>query len=135
MSWLDRFSAQPIDDEPPVLDHHAPMQEGPMNPGLTGQYDYELREKAAMRMPPPPPEYMGVDGEYDPSGLAKRVALALEDDPIASQIDHLRLIQTGSTICFEGQIDNQQHLDHVVQVAAQVDGTEAVDASRVNIAA
>lgn len=134
MSWLDRVSLEPqLETDTAGAHQQTETEEAHMQPGLTGQYDEELREKAAMHMPPPPPEYMGPDGAYDPNGLAKRVAQKLDEDPIACQLETVHLHQSGNVIQFEGEIDNQPHLQHLIDLAAQVDGTAAVDASRVEV--
>lgn len=126
MSWLDRVSIAPVQE---------PTHKGGagMGPGITGQYDQNLREKAGMHKPPPAPEHMGVEGEYDPSGLVKRIAIALDNDPAIGDIESLHLIQRGSTISLEGQIPDQATLDHIIRVAGQVDGTRAVETEDVTI--
>jgi osmotically-inducible protein OsmY len=110
-------------------------EEKRMSPGLTGEYDWELREKAGMHQPPPPPEYMGLEGEYDENGLAKRVAAAFDRDSQIEDMETLHIVQNGSTIVLEGSVPKQAILEHITDVAASVDGTKAVDTSQVTIAA
>ncbi|WP_052288590.1 hypothetical protein [Leptolyngbya iicbica] len=105
-----------------------------MKPGLTDTYDRELREKASIRGNPVPPDCMGVEGEYDPFGLAKRVAKALDEQPQTADINTLTLRQKGNTIVYVGQVSNQQALDAVVATTQQVDGTHAVATDQVNVA-
>lgn len=133
MSWLERLSVE--ETEKVERKNSLLSDEERMSPGLTGEYDQELREKAGMHSPPPFPEYMGVEGEYDPSGLAKRVALSLDQDPEVEDIDSLYIVQEGCTIKLQGRIANQDTLDRIVKLASQVDGTDAVDTNDVTIEA
>ncbi|MBW4623297.1 MAG: BON domain-containing protein [Cyanosarcina radialis HA8281-LM2] len=125
MSWLERISALPERGNEP------PSNEEQMSPGLTGQYDWELREKAGQHMPPPPPEAMGVEGEYDPSGLAKRVAAALDGDPIVEDLETVEIVQIGKAIVFKGRVPEPGILERLVEIASQVDGTAEVDTHEV----
>jgi len=77
---------------------------------------------------------MGTEGEYDPSGLAKRVAIALNDDPEVEDIETLQIIQSGSTIRLKGEITNSLLLDHIVERVSCVDGTKSVDITQVTVA-
>jgi hypothetical protein len=132
MTWLERRFGQEygkkFESEP---QKHPGEKE--MEPGLTGEYDLELREKAGMHQPPPAPENMGLEGEYDPEGLAKRVAIAFDHDSQISEIDSLEIDQDGSTIIFKGSVPNLDILQYLTVVAAKVDGTKAVDTSQVSI--
>lgn len=102
-----------------------------MRPGMDGDYDLQLREKAGLREPPPPPEYMGLEGEYDLNGLLKRVALAFDRDPLLSDLPDLQVSQQDSTIVLRGTVPNQMVLDRLTETAGKVDGTKAVDTSQV----
>jgi hypothetical protein len=104
-----------------------------MQPGLTGQYNRELREKAGQRTPPVPPEFMGMEGEYDPCGLARRLAQALDQDAQIAEIDILTLTQQGNSLALTGHIHNQQALEKIVHIARHLDGTHSVDASQVRV--
>jgi len=81
-----------------------------------------------------PPERLGVNGEYDQSGLAKRVALAFEDDSDLKDLERLWIAQTGSTVVLKGDITSSELLDKAVQIASGVSGAESVDSSEVNVA-
>jgi hypothetical protein len=131
MSWLERISTQASYKQ----DDREENPEQGMGPGLTGQYDRELREKAGLHTPPPPPECMGLEGEYDPSGLAKRVAVALDQDAMVDDIETLEIIQIGRAIAFKGQVPNQAILDRIVELASQVDGTDEVNTNQVVVKA
>jgi len=45
-----------------------------------------------------PPERVGLNGEYDQSGLAKRVALAFDQDDQLDDVDTLWVAQTSGTV-------------------------------------
>jgi osmotically-inducible protein OsmY len=79
------------------------------------------------------PERMGLNGEYDQSGLAKRVALAFDQDPDLDDIDTLWVAQTGSTVVLKGQVPTQDILNQLIAVAHTVDGTTDVDTTQVNL--
>lgn len=106
-----------------------------MSPGMGGDYDWERRMKAGLQQPPPPPEQMGLEGEYDPEGLLKRVALALDGDDRTKGLDSLSMHQDGSTIIFTGSVPNQEHLEQVSAITQRVDGTKAVDTEAVRVMA
>jgi osmotically-inducible protein OsmY len=80
-----------------------------------------------------PPERMGLNGEYDESGLAKRVALAFDDDANLDDIDTLYVAQTGNTVVLKGKVPNQQLLNQMVSVARRVNGAGSVDTTQVTI--
>ncbi|RAM52840.1 MAG: phospholipid-binding protein [Hapalosiphonaceae cyanobacterium JJU2] len=79
------------------------------------------------------PERMGLNGEYDQSGLAKRVALAFDQDNQLDDIDTLWVAQTGSTVVLKGKVPSQDILNKMVSVARNVNGATAVDTNQVTI--
>ncbi|MBD1889934.1 BON domain-containing protein [Coleofasciculus sp. FACHB-SPT9] len=133
MTWLERQFGQQKTSTEGDSKHDAQAVEQQMSPGLTGEYDWELREKAGMHKPPTLPEYMGFEGEYDANGLAKRVAAAFDQEPNLKNIDTLEIAQDGGTIILTGSVPDQSILSHVEAVAAKVDGTKAVDLHQVEI--
>lgn len=80
-----------------------------------------------------PPERVGLNGEYDESGLAKRVALAFDEDDSIDDINTLYVAQTGTTVVLKGKAPNQQILSKMVSVARSVHGATAVDTSQVTV--
>ncbi len=80
-----------------------------------------------------PPERMGLNGEYDQSGLAKRVALAFDQDPDLDDIESLWVAQTGSTVILKGQVPSQDILNKMVSVAHGVDGSTDIDTTEVDV--
>ena len=79
-----------------------------------------------------PPERRGLNGEYDQSGLAKRVVKAFDDAGI-EDAPHLYVAQTGTTVVFKGNVHSQEIIDDLKEIAAGVDGAKAVDTSQVHI--
>lgn len=80
-----------------------------------------------------PPERMGLNGEYDESGLAKRVTLAFDQDQQIDDIHTLWVAQTGSTVVLKGKVPNQDILNKMVSVARTVNGATTVNTSEVTI--
>lgn len=80
-----------------------------------------------------PPERMGLNGEYDQSGLAKRVALAFDQDNQLDDIDTLYVAQTGSTVVLKGQVPSQDILNKMVSVAGNVSGATGVETNQVTV--
>lgn len=80
-----------------------------------------------------PPERVGLNGEYDQSGLAKRVALAFDEDPEVDDIDTLYVAQTGGTVVLKGKVPNQQILSKIVSIARSVNGATSVETDQVSV--
>jgi len=74
-----------------------------------------------------PPEKVGLDGEFDESGLAKRVAKALDDANISDAVG-LWVAQTGSTVVLKYNPDAEGVLEQAKQVARGVEGASDVQA-------
>lgn len=128
MSWLQRVFS---------LMSHSGFQPEPALGGyamhLTSSSPYaeqpSLRQTDQPRTPPI--EYQGLKGEYDPQGLAKRVAQAFDYHPQIRDIDTLCILQRGSQISLLGKVENEEQLQQVIALAQQVEGTEDVDVSQV----
>ena len=80
-----------------------------------------------------PLERVGLNGEYDQSGLAKRVALAFDEDSQFDDIDSLYVAQTGSTVVLKGQVPSQEILDEMVAIASSVSGATDVNTDEVTV--
>lgn len=80
-----------------------------------------------------PPERVGLSGEYDQSGLAKRVALAFDQDPQLDDVNTLWVAQTGSTVVLKGKVPSQEILNKMISVARSVHGTTNVDTNQATI--
>ena len=74
-----------------------------------------------------PPERVGLNGEYDHSGLANRVTLTFREQFEASEIAQLSVLQRGKVIIFLGQISSWQLLTQLVTVALAVQGAATVE--------
>lgn len=72
-----------------------------------------------------PPEKVGLDGEFDESGLAKRVAKALDDANISDAVG-LWVAQTGSIVVLKYNPDAESILEQAKQTAIGVDGATEV---------
>ncbi len=73
-----------------------------------------------------PPEKVGLDGQFDESGLAKRVAKALDDANISDDVG-LWVAQRGSTVVLKYNSDAQSILSRAEQVARGVSGASSVE--------
>jgi osmotically-inducible protein OsmY len=73
-----------------------------------------------------PPEKVGLDGSFDESGLAKRVAKALDDAGISDNVG-LWVAQTGSTVVLKYNDDAQSVLAQAEQIAKGVEGATGVN--------
>ncbi|WP_019507220.1 hypothetical protein [Pleurocapsa sp. PCC 7319] len=81
--------------------------------------------KAAAKENKIPPEKVGLDGQFDESGLAKRVAQALDEAGVSDSVG-LWVAQTGSTVVLKYNPDAESILSKAEQVAKGVDGANAV---------
>ncbi len=81
-----------------------------------------------------PPERVGLSGEYDHNGLAKRVSLALSRTFEPDEIGKLRISQRGAVVVFIGDISSQQLLIRLVNVVMNVSGTTDVEVNGVAVA-
>ncbi|MGC9525090.1 MAG: phospholipid-binding protein [Limnospira sp.] len=80
-----------------------------------------------------PPERMGVDGKYDESGLAKRVALAFDEHPELSDLESVWVAQTGKKVVLKGKVKDEKTLESLVTTARGVYGTEDVDIQEMSV--
>ncbi|NET30824.1 MAG: BON domain-containing protein [Cyanothece sp. SIO1E1] len=80
-----------------------------------------------------PPERVGLNGEYDHSGLAKRVKLAFNRAFGSTQIANLKVAQRGRVVILKGKVKNCQVLDRLTQVAMQVKGAADIETQSVRI--
>ncbi|WP_035990565.1 hypothetical protein [Leptolyngbya sp. KIOST-1] len=71
------------------------------------------------------PAKVGIDGQFDESGLAKRVALALDQANISDSVG-LWVAQTGSTVVLKYNPDAESVLEQAKKVALGVDGATNV---------
>ena len=79
------------------------------------------------------PERVGLNGEYDQSGLSKRVALAFDEDASVTDVEGLWVAQTGGSVVLKGSVPSQEILDRMVELASGVSGTTDVSIDQVTI--
>ncbi len=80
-----------------------------------------------------PAERLGLNGEYDQSGLAKRVAQAFDENPALDDIETVWVAQTGSSVVLKGKVPSQDMLNSLVSVASGVNGASGVNTDQVEI--
>lgn len=80
------------------------------------------------------PERVGLNGEYDESGLAKRVALAFDESSDLADENNLWVAQTSGTVVLKGTVSSQDVLNSMVEIANSVNGSTSVDSSQVTVA-
>ena len=114
MGWLQRlFGLEKPQTEPATVEGYSvPAQ--PQEPDI-------------------PPERLGLEGEYDDSGLAKRVALAFDQDPELPDLDRVWVAQTGSAVVLKGDVPDRETLNKLVDIAQGVYGAGDVQTDQVNV--
>jgi len=80
-----------------------------------------------------PAERVGLNGEYDQSGLAKRVALAFDSDSRFDDIETLWVAQLTGNVVLKGSVPSQDVLDQMVEVARGVSGATDVTTTEVTV--
>jgi hypothetical protein len=73
-----------------------------------------------------PPERMGLNGEYDHSGLAKRVMLAFRKSFSSQEIQHLSVAQRGCVVVLRGQVP-QKIITRLIEIAVATHGATDVE--------
>ena len=76
---------------------------------------------------------IGLTGEFDESGLAKRVTLAFDEDSELDDVETLWVAQLSSKVVLKGKVPSQAILTKMVAVAKDVEGATAVDTSQVEV--
>ena len=79
------------------------------------------------------PAKVGPDGNFDESGLAKRVALAFDNDAEVADIDSVYVAQLSSTVVLKGTVPSQEILDKLVAIASGEEGATSVQTDQVTI--
>lgn len=80
-----------------------------------------------------PPERIGLRGEYDHQGLAKRVLLTFRQNFSAAEISDLRVTQRGAVVILRGTISSQRLLIRLVNLAMTVAGTADVEVNGASV--
>lgn len=80
-----------------------------------------------------PPERVGLHGEYDHQGLAKRVMLAFRQELPAVELNALRVSQRGAVVVIMGSVLNQKLLIKLVNLAMAVSGAADVEVNGISV--
>jgi osmotically-inducible protein OsmY len=80
-----------------------------------------------------PIERIGLNGEYDQSGLAKRVALAFDEDSRFDNINTIYVAQLGTKVVLKGQVPDQDTLNQLAEIAGGVSGASEVATDEVTV--
>lgn len=123
MAWLQRLFG--IEKPADAQVNPTPNSEDDSStdePSTTNAHDAQI-----------PPERLGLNGEHDQSGLAKRVALAFDEDGRFDDIDSVYVAQTGSTVVLKGDVPDQDTLDSLVEIAKDVTGATNVSSDQVTV--
>lgn len=124
MGWLQRMFGleKPANPEQAVMGQPAPdaAASAPPDSGVSAGDTI-------------PPERVGLNGEYDQSGLAKRVALAFDQDSQLDDVNTLWVAQLGTTVVLKGSVPSQDILNKMIEVANGVNGASAVDTNQVQV--
>lgn len=80
-----------------------------------------------------PPERVGLQGEYDHSGLAKRVLQAYRAQFAPAELEGLRVTQRGKVVVLMGSLVNESLLEQLVAIALQIEGATAVETNGIRL--
>ncbi|MEL6603143.1 MAG: phospholipid-binding protein [Cyanobacteria bacterium J06614_10] len=73
-----------------------------------------------------PPERIGVGGEYDYNGLAKRVSACFAQ-AISEDVSRLKVRQRGCVVILTGAVSSRELLNRLVTLAIKVEGAVLVE--------
>ena len=122
MGWLKRlFGLEKLENQETV---NAPAYQAPVA---------EAQAQPAASAQTIPPERMGLNGEYDQSGLAKRVAQAFDANPDVADIDTVYVAQHGTTVVLKGTVPSQEIVNRLVTIAKGVKGATGVETNQVAV--
>jgi osmotically-inducible protein OsmY len=125
MGWLKRlFGLEKLENQENV---EAPAYQAPVAQTQT------QAQPAATSTQTIPPERMGLNGEYDQSGLAKRVAQAFDNNPDVADIETVYVAQQGSTVVIKGSVPSQEIVNKLVSIAKSVKGATGVETNQVTV--
>ncbi|MEG3959263.1 BON domain-containing protein [Microcoleus sp. herbarium2] len=125
MGWLKRlFGLEKIENQETV---EAPAYQAPVAEAQSQQ------AQPAGSTQTIPPERMGLNGEYDQSGLAKRVAQAFDANPDVADIETVYVAQQGTTVVLKGTVPSQEIVNRLVTIAKGVKGATGVETNQVTV--
>ncbi|MEG4347210.1 BON domain-containing protein [Microcoleus sp. A003_D6] len=124
MGWLKRlFGLEKLENQQNV---QAPAYQAPV-----AQSQAPAQPAASAQTIPP--ERMGLNGEYDQSGLAKRVAQAFDANPDVADIETVYVAQLGTTVVLKGTVPDQEIVNKLVTIAKGVKGATGVETDQVTV--
>ncbi|MEG4108635.1 BON domain-containing protein [Microcoleus sp. S13_C5] len=124
MGWLKRlFGLEKLENQETV---DAPAYQAPV-----AQSQGQAQPAASAQTIPP--ERMGLNGEYDQSGLAKRVAQAFDANPDVADIETVYVAQLGTTVVLKGTVPSQEIVSRLVTIAKGVKGATGVETDQVSV--
>ena len=124
MGWLKRlFGLEKLENQENV---EAPAYQAPVAQS-------QAQAQPAASTGTIPPERMGLNGEYDQSGLAKRVAQAFDANPDVADIDTVYVAQLGTTVVLKGTVPSQEIVNKLVTIAKGVKGATGVETNQVTV--
>jgi osmotically-inducible protein OsmY len=125
MGWLKRlFGLEKLENQQTV---DAPAYQAPV---AEAQSQQAQPTASAQEIPP---ERMGLNGEYDQSGLAKRVAQAFDANPDVADIETVYVAQHGTTVVLKGTVPSQEIVTRLVTIAKGVKGATGVETNQVTV--
>ncbi|MEG3835776.1 MULTISPECIES: BON domain-containing protein [unclassified Microcoleus] len=124
MGWLKRLFGLEKKENQETVD--APAYQAPV-----AQAQAQAQPAASAQTIPP--ERMGLNGEYDQSGLAKRVAQAFDANPDVADIETVYVAQLGSTVVLKGTVPSQEIVNKLVTIAKGVKGATGVETNQVTV--
>ncbi len=74
-----------------------------------------------------PPERVGLDGEYDHSGLAKRVARSLRQVLGDATVAQLEIAQRGKVVMVRVQVLDARLMRQITRLTLEIEGADAVE--------
>lgn len=80
-----------------------------------------------------PPERMGLNGEYDYHGLAKRVYQTFLQQVGTEELRSLKVKQRGAVVILMGKVQTYALLSRLVHIALSVSGAVDVEAQGVSV--
>jgi hypothetical protein len=80
-----------------------------------------------------PPERIGLNGEYDHSGLAKRVMVAFQAQCDRGEAERVQVLQRGRVVILVGAVSSYQVLNQLISLALSTDGADSVETHGVEI--
>jgi osmotically-inducible protein OsmY len=129
MGWLQRIFGK---EEKEKADSRnlMPIYESTRGKAANLSADQDFTDESGDAIPP---ERVGLDGQYDESGLAKRVAAAFDLDPDTADLDSVWVAQLSGTVVLKGSVPSQADLDKLIAIADEVYGSTGIQTDEVTI--